>query len=124
MKKDEALALWRDIKKSTDRSGSRINPLDRMEALPHPCPKGSRFGTDSIRIGGSPGFINAVLSCLTDLLDGENEETYLNITRHRIKDLKQTEEYKKEYPLTADDAEILYIHLHERGTKRPRKPGA
>lgn len=115
MTKSEALNVWKLL-----RDMGPVNPLDRMEAIPCET-RGSRYGCDQIRITGSHGFVNAVLSCLSDLIDGENEETRLNLTRVKINPEIDENGYKKTLPNASEDSEAVYISLSERGSKSRRR---
>jgi len=63
-KKAESMERWRELSENQ-------NPLKHMEAIPARA-RGSRYGACGIRIDGNPAFIDAVLSRLKPLLDGEN----------------------------------------------------
>lgn len=115
MKKKEALNVWKLL-----RDMGPVNPLDRMEAIPCET-RGSKYGCDQIRITGSHGFVNAVLSCLTDLIDGENEETRLNLVRQEIRPSIHENGYDKELPNAEDGSEAVYISLQERGATSRRR---
>lgn len=102
MKKDEVLARWRAM--TEDR------PI-----LPHMTPitygsSGSSYGACGIRIDGNPRFVDAVMSRLRDLVDGENAITRLELSRQTVKP-------RPGRPLEKCDkgAEVCYIRLHERG---------
>jgi hypothetical protein len=84
--------------------------------LPHfyPVPykaEGSRYGACGIRIDGSPAFIDAVLSRLKDLIDGENAITRLDFSRRKV----DGRGIGKDLPNSAAGAEVAYIRLQERG---------
>jgi hypothetical protein len=63
MKKDESLKRWRALPQGQD-------PLPHFQPIPYKT-SGSRYGCCGIRIDGNPEFIDAVLSNLKTLLDGE-----------------------------------------------------
>jgi hypothetical protein len=86
------------------------NPLDEMEAIPYKA-RGSRYGACGIRVDGNPRFVDAVLSRLKPLLAGENDETRLELARHKV----DGSGIGKRLDNTATDAEVCYIRLHERG---------
>ena len=79
---------------------------------PTPKVEGSTYGADSIRIGGSPAFINAVLARLTDMLDGENQFCRLAISRATVKPTEINGQ-RKDYNFAGN--EIVYIQVHDRG---------
>ena len=88
------------------------NPLAAMRPIPYKT-GGSKYGCDGIRIDGSPAFIDAVLSCLQGLIDGENNVTRLELARHAV-------EPKPGYKAgqNADKgAQVCYIRLHLRSTE-------
>ena len=101
MAKADALKNWKRLKAGQ-------NPLSHMRAIPYKS-KGSRYGTCGIRIDGSKEFIDAVLSNLKPLLDGENHVTRLELARSKVNT------GFKELPNASNDAECCYIRLHERG---------
>ena len=72
--------------------------------------KGSKYGTCGIRIDGTPEFIDAVLSHLKELIDGENDDTRLQLSRSKVENVGDHNFANKEL-----DAECCYIRLHERG---------
>ena len=102
MKKQEAIEHWKAME-------SGRNPLAVMSPIP-PKTKGSRYGCDGIRIDGSPAFIDAVLSNLQSLLDGENNFTRLELSRNAV---KVSPGYKSGKNASMG-AECCYIRLHER----------
>ena len=84
--------------------------------LPHfrPIPykaEGSRYGACGIRIDGTPAFIDAVLSHLQEVLDGENQITRLELSRAKVDGAK----LGKAFHNAEDDAEVCYIRVHMRG---------
>ena len=106
MKKKEAMKYWGNLEPNQD-------PLEHMNPIPYKA-SGSTFGACGIRICGNPEFVDAVLSNLKSLLDGENNNTRLNLMYN---DVKPTEikGQKKSYDNAAKDAKVVYIQLHERG---------
>ena len=106
MKKAEALQRWGNTPENQ-------NPLDHMEAIAYKA-TGSRFGACGIRIDGSPEFIDAVLSNLKNILDGENDETRLELSRNKVKPTNIDGQIKT-YDNTTDEAEYCYVRLHQRG---------
>ena len=102
MKKSETLARWRQLPENLD-------PLKVMEPIPYKT-QGSRYGACGVRIDGNPEFIDAVLSRLKPLLDGENHATRLELARSQVKSTGD-----REFLNSADRAECCYIRLHVRG---------
>ena len=103
MKKSETLAAWRAM------------PANQA-ILPHFRPvaykaTGSRYGACGIMIDGNPAFVDAVLSRLKDLIDGENHQTRLELARHIV----DGSGIGKELPNADSKAEVCYIRLHVRG---------
>jgi len=73
--------------------------------------KGSTYGTHQIRITGSPEMIDAVLSNIKELLDAENKDTRIEISRSAI---KNTDHF-----VNADaNAESCYIKIRKRKKER------
>lgn len=70
MRKKEFLEHWRSLESGQPVAQSPI--MYKHE--------GSTYGEDSIRLTGSPRFVDAVLSRLKDLLDGEASETRLGVS--------------------------------------------
>jgi hypothetical protein len=62
--KEDTLNQWANLT-------ANLPILPVMDAIPYKS-KGSSYGACGIRIDGSPEFIDAVLSRLKDLVDGEN----------------------------------------------------
>ena len=88
------------------------NPLSVMRPIPYKTP-GSKYGCDGIRIDGSPQFIDAVLSNLQGLIDGENCVTRLEVSR-RVVECKAG--YKS--GMNAETgAEVCYLRLHMRSVE-------
>jgi hypothetical protein len=101
MKKAEALARWKRL--------DAIQPiLPHMEPIPYKA-DGSTYGACGIRIDGNPAFVDAVLSRLQDMIAGENGVTRLGLSRRDV-DSKFKPCHNR-----AQNAEVCYIRLHERG---------
>lgn len=103
MKKDEALRHWQSL-----AAGTAILP--HMEPIPYKA-EGSSYGACGIRIDGNPAFIDAVLSRIKDLIDGENHVTRLELARNKVDGSKLGKQFHK----ASADAEVCYIRLHMRG---------
>jgi hypothetical protein len=103
MIKEELLKHWAKLRPNQ-------NPLPLMEAMSYKK-KGSSFGCSGIRIDGSPQFIDAVLSNLKPLLEGEGIATRLVASRMSV---KHSEGYKAGENAD-DDSEVCYIRLQQRG---------
>jgi hypothetical protein len=103
MNKKELLAHWKQLIPGQ-------NPLPHFEAMPYKK-KGSSFGCSGIRIDGSPQFIDAVLSNLKPLLEGEGTATRLAVSRIPV----TRQEGYKAGENASNDAEVCYIRLQERG---------
>ena len=101
--KSETLMRWRSLRKT--------NPLKHMNAIPYKA-RGSRYGACGIRIDGTPAFIDAVLSNLQDLLDGENAITRLELARSDV----DGSTLGKSFENRDIDAQVCYIRLHKRGS--------
>lgn len=101
--KGEMLGRWMAFRK-------RINPLRFMQPIAYKA-TGSSYGACGIRIDGNPEFIDAVLSQLTDLLDGENTLTRLELSRSEVDFSKVKADGSK----AGAGAEVCYIRLHKRG---------
>jgi hypothetical protein len=104
--KAEALKQWAALEPGAD-------PLAVMAPIPYKA-SGSKYGTDSIRIGGSPEFIDAVMSNLKPLLDGENHATRLTLSRAEVKPTEINGETRS-FQNAAPGAEVVYIALNMRG---------
>lgn len=103
MKKSEALKHWKALP-------------ENQPILPHFNPiaykaSGSTYGACGIRIDGNPAFVDAVLSRLKDLIDGENHITRLGLARNRV----DGRGLEKTFGNACRDAECCYIRLHMRG---------
>jgi hypothetical protein len=89
---------------------------DGLPILPHfqPIPykaSGSTYGACGVRIDGSPAFVDAVLSRLKDVIDGENHITRLALSRNVV----DGSGIGKALPNSGIGAECCYIRLHMRG---------
>lgn len=73
---------------------------------------GSKYGACGIRIDGTPEFIDAILSHLKELIDGENDDTRLQLSRSKVENNGNHNFANREL-----DAECCYIRLHERGVE-------
>lgn len=101
--KATALAAWRSMPANQPI-------LPHMQAIPYKT-TGSRYGACGIRIDGNPAFIDAVLSRLQDLIDGENHLTRLELARHAVDGTG----LDKSFANADKGAEVVYVRLHERG---------
>lgn len=101
--KSSALAAWRALPENRPI-------LPHMQAIPYKA-TGSRYGACGIRIDGNPAFIDAVLSRMKDLIDGENQVTRLELARHTV----DGSGLDKSFTNADRGAEVVYIRLHERG---------
>ena len=106
MKKSEALATWRAMPAAQ-------NPLEHMAPIPYKS-EGSRYGACGIRIDGNPAFIDAVLSNLKPLLDGENQVTRLELARNEVKSTEINGEVRT-FANAVSGAQVCYVRLHVRG---------
>lgn len=106
MKKAEALAHWQTLPANQD-------PLPHMNPIPYKS-SGSRYGACGVRIDGNPAFVDAVLSCLKSLIDGENHVTRLELARNPVKPTEINGETRT-FANAEEAAEVCYIRLHERG---------
>ena len=104
--KAEALKRWGALEPGAD-------PLAVMAPIPYKA-TGSKYGTDSIRIGGSSAFIDAVMSNLKPILDGENHATRLTLSRAEVKPTEINGETRS-FQNAAPGAEVVYIALNMRG---------
>jgi hypothetical protein len=103
--KASALEHWKELAPGQD-------PLPVMVPIPYKA-KGSRYGACGIRIDGNPAFIDAVLSNLKSLIDGENQITRLDFARSTV----NGEGLDKSFPNADKDAESCYIRLNWRGAE-------
>ena len=103
MKKEETLQHWTAM---TDNQPI----LEHMAAIPYKS-KGSTYGTCGIRIDGNPEFIDAVLSHLKELIQGEGVSTRLGLAYNKV----DGSGINKALPNANSNAHCCYIRLHERG---------
>lgn len=103
MKKAQTLTRWQALE-----AGQPILP--HMKPIPYKT-TGSRYGACGIRIDGNPAFVDAVLSRLKDLIDGENHVTRLELARNTV----DGSGIGKALPNAGRGAECCYIRLHMRG---------
>ncbi|KKM05622.1 hypothetical protein LCGC14_1752230 [marine sediment metagenome] len=106
MKKAEAMTAWRQL-------DAGANPLEHMTPIPYKS-EGSRYGACGIRIDGNPRFIDAVLSNLKPLLDGETHITRLELARNPVKPTTINGETRS-FGNADNGAEVCYVRLHVRG---------
>jgi len=102
MKKAEALDHWQKMEPNQ-------NPLPLMRPIPYKS-SGSTYGSCGIRIDGTPEFVDAVLSNLKSLIDGENQVTRLALARNVV----DGSGIGKDLPNSVQNAECCYIRLHMR----------
>lgn len=105
--KENQLNHWQELPENMD-------PLPLMESIPYKT-TGSRYGACGIRIDGTPEFIDAVLSNLKTLIDGESDTTRLELARREVETKLEIGGETKVFYNTADRAEVCYIRLHDRG---------
>lgn len=103
MKKAETLEAWKAL---TD--GQPM--LRHMQAIPYKS-SGSNYGACGIRIDGNPAFVDAVLSHLKEVINGENHVTRLGLARTVV----DGSGLGKALHNKDDGAEVCYIRLHVRG---------
>ncbi len=103
MKKSETLNAWKELTPNQPI-------LPHFEPIPYKA-SGSTYGACGIRIDGSPAFVDAVLSRLKDLIDGENHVTRLTLARNPV----DGSGLGKSLPNAVSKAECCYIRLHVRG---------
>ena len=108
MKKSEALEQWKSLPEAPPGA-----VLAEMVPIPYRA-TGSSYGACGIRIDGTPAFVDAVLSRLKDLIDGENQVTRLELARKPVK-ATEINGQQKEFHKKAPNAEVCYIRLHVRG---------
>jgi len=104
--KAQAMKQWADLEPGAD-------PLAVMRPIPYKA-TGSRYGADALRITGSPTFVDAVMSNLKPLLDGENHATRLTLSRAEVKPTEINGETRS-FQNAAPGAEVVYIALNMRG---------
>ena len=105
MTKKETLEHWKKLE-----PGQPI--MEHMRPLAYKS-TGSTYGACGIRIDGNPAFIDAVLSRLQDMMQGENGITRLGLARNTV-DGKGLD---KDFHNKEQGAEVCYIRLHERGNE-------
>jgi hypothetical protein len=103
--KESTLAHWQSLPEG-------LPILPHMSVLPYKS-KGSTYGACGIRIDGNPEFIDAVLSRLKDLMQGEAVETRLGLSRTEV----DGSNLGKSFDNREARAEVVYIRLHERGNE-------
>jgi hypothetical protein len=102
-KKAESLKHWQALE-------PHQNPLALMTPIPYKT-TGSRYGACGIRIDGNPAFIDAVLSNIKSLIDGENHCTRLELSRSPV----DRGAFGKSFDNADTGAECCYVRLHVRG---------
>jgi hypothetical protein len=105
MKKEATLKQWQAMQDNQPM-------LKHMMPVPYKA-KGSTYGACGIRIDGTPAFVDAVLSHLKELIDGENHVTRLALARNTV----DGSGINKELPNAETGAECCYIRLHVRGSQ-------
>jgi hypothetical protein len=105
-KKHEVLQDWKELQDNQD-------PLEHMAPIPYKS-TGSKYGACGIRIDGTPEFIDAVLSNLKTLINGENQVTRLELARSEVKPTTINGETKS-FVNKSLNAEVCYVRLHIRG---------
>lgn len=117
--------MTRASKQATLAAWSGLTPnqpiLPVMNAIPYKA-GGSKYGACGIRIDGNPAFIDAVLSRLQDLIDGENHATRLELSRSEVGSVVAIAGTVKSFGnadhganRNGESAEVCYIRLHQRG---------
>ena len=106
--KKEALEMWESLDENQD-------PYPHMTPLPYKS-KGSTYGACGVRIDGNRDFVESVMSCLKTLIQGENNETRLQLTFSEVKSTEIKGE-RKNFNNAENDAVCCYIRLHERGNQ-------
>ena len=108
MKKDEALDIWSNLEPNQD-------PFAVMTPIPYKS-ECSTYGADGIRLCGSREFIEACLSNLKPILQGENNNTRLQLTWNEVKPTEINGEMKN-FRNAKENAMVCYVQLRERGNK-------
>ena len=103
MTKSQALERWQGLEPNQP-----IMP--HFVEIPYKA-TGSKYGTCGIRIDGTPQFIDAVLSHLKEILQGENDNTRLNLSRNTVENRLEGHDFHN----AEINAECCYIRLCERG---------
>ena len=101
--KAQVLQQWKQLK-------DNLPILPHMEVIPYKA-KGSKYGACGIRIDGNSAFIEAVLSRIKDVIDGENAVTRLELSRIAVDGSK----LGKSFDNATSESEVCYIRLHQRG---------
>ena len=104
-KKEESLRNWKSLPERQD-------PLRVMTPIAYKA-TGSSYGACGIRIDGNPAFIDAVLSNLKTIINGENHITRLELARSEVNGQNLGKVFNKK----EDGAEVCYIRLHMRGVE-------
>ena len=104
--KKEAMKQWAELAPSAD-------PLEVMAPIPYKA-TGSKYGADAVRITGSPEFVDAILSNLKTIIDGENHVTRLSFSRADVKPTEINGETRT-FENASAGAQAVYIQLHMRG---------
>jgi hypothetical protein len=102
-KKEQTLTHWKSLPEG-------LPILPHMMPIPYGA-KGSTYGACGIRIDGNPAFVDAVLSRLKDLMEGEGVGTRLGLSRSPVDGAG----LGKSFGNRDNGAEVCYIRLHERG---------
>lgn len=89
---------------------------DNQPIMPHFTPvsykaRGSRYGACGIRIDGNEQFVDAVLSRLKDLIEGENDATRLDCSYTEVDGSKLNKAFNNK----EEGAICCYIRVAERG---------
>ena len=104
--KKQALKRWSELEPG-------IDPLAVMAPIPYKA-TGSKYGADAVRITGSPEFVDAILSNLKSIIDGENHVTRLSFSRADVKPTEINGE-RRTFENASAGAQAVYIQLHMRG---------
>ena len=104
--KKQAMKQWAELTPSAD-------PLEVMAPIPYKA-TGSKYGADAVRITGSPEFVDAILSNLKQIIDGENHVTRLSFSRADVKPTEINGETRT-FENASAGAQAVYIQLHMRG---------
>ena len=76
--------------------------------------KGSTYGSDQVRVTGSPEFVSAVMGKIKELLAFENAETRIAISCAKVEATEINGE-RKEWPNASPNAVAVQVKVHERG---------
>jgi|TARA_R100000656_G_scaffold48031_1_gene39016 hypothetical protein len=98
LSKSQTLSHWRELPDQQD-----LNP----DAIPYKH-RGTTFGADGLRIEGTRTFVDAILSRIKPLLDGENGTTRLGLNYQQV-------ESKDGKPNDFAGNWVCYVKIHERG---------